>query len=60
MPRRVRDAYLRNRRPTKQLRLDNTGSKDEEKEYLKKYRWMLKYQNIKENQKNDTSTKKSY
>jgi len=42
MPRRARDAFLRNSRPTKQLRLDNTESKDE-KDYLKKYRWMLKY-----------------
>ena len=51
MPRRARDAYLRNSRPTKQLRLDNAGSKDET-EYLKKYRWMLKYQQpIKEKKK---------
>ena len=52
------DALLRNRRQTKQLRLDNGGSKDEN-EYLKKYRWMLKYQSIKEDQKNDSRTKKS-
>ncbi len=58
MPRRARDAYLRNRRPTKQLRLDEAGSKDEA-DYLKKYRWMIRFRNIKEKQKNDSNPKKS-
>jgi len=56
MPKRARDAFLRNSRPTKQLRLDNAESKDE-KEYLKKYRWMIKFRNIKEKQKNEQNTK---
>ena len=56
-PRRQRDAYLRNRRQTKQLRLDDPWSKD--KEDLKKYRWMKKFQPIKEKQKNDSNPKKS-
>ena len=51
MPRRARDVYIRNRRPTKQLRLDDPWSKD--KEDSKKYRWMKKFQPIKENQKDD-------
>ena len=51
MPRRARDAYLRNRRQIKQLRLDDPWSKD--KEDLKKYRWMKKFQPIKEKQKDD-------
>ena len=58
MPRRARDAYLRNRRPTKQLRLDEPWSKDEN-EGSKKYRWMQKFQPIKEKQKNDKNPKES-
>ena len=48
MPKRARDAFLRNSRPTKQLRLDNAAESKDEKEYLKKYRWMIKFRNIKE------------
>lgn len=52
MPKRQRDAFLRNSRPTKQLRLDTNAESKDEIEYLKKYRWMIKYQQpIKEKKK---------